>query len=76
MSNGFTDRTTTRVPAARLIGIHHGPSGYTAPDMRRAPVRIDATQAFARPSRTNNRLHWPDGRVTDLHGIAIPHFVR
>ena len=71
MSDFLSSRTSARVPAARPIGIYHGPSGYTAPDMHRAPVRQGAQAAYTRPSRINDRLHWPDGHVTDLHGAAL-----
>ena len=37
----------------------------------RAHVRPGSQVAFSLPSRVGNRLHFPDGRVTDLHGNYI-----
>ena len=71
MNRSITSRTEGRVPLARALGISHGESGYTAPDMLRAPARAGALQAASCPSRMNGRLYWPDGRVTDLHGTPL-----
>lgn len=37
----------------------------------RAHVRPGSQVAFSLPSRVGNRLHFPDGRVTDLQGNYI-----
>jgi hypothetical protein len=43
-------------------------SDYTCPELQRNPgLQDDRFQAFKLPSRINDRLHWPDGRVTSVH---------
>lgn len=37
----------------------------------RAHVRPGALAAYSLPSRVNNRLHFPDGRTTDMQGNPI-----
>jgi hypothetical protein len=40
---------------------------YTCPELQRNPgIGPERFVAFALPSRINNRLHWPDGRVTPV----------
>jgi hypothetical protein len=62
---------SARMPYARPVGIQHGEPGYTAPELRRPSHRPGSSQAYAQPSRINDRLHWPDGQVTDLRGQPL-----
>lgn len=42
-------------------------------DLRSPAMRPGATEATQYPSRTGDRLRWPDGRVTTLDGeVVIP----
>ncbi len=47
------------------------PKGYRCPELRPFDGRPGAMQAFDLPSRMNNRLHYRDGRVTDLQGKPL-----
>ncbi|ABM32189.1 hypothetical protein QRO08_16780 [Paracidovorax citrulli] len=47
------------------------PKGYPCPELRPFDGRPGAMQAFDLPSRMNNRLHYRDGRVTDLQGKPL-----
>ena len=52
--------------------------GADSPELlTQSPARNKASAADLappppRPVRIGNRLHWRDGRVTDLHGAPIP----
>lgn len=59
----------SRVPMARPIGSPMTGS-YACPELRTV-TRAGSTAANALPSRMNNRLHHPDGRVTDLQGKPL-----
>jgi hypothetical protein len=56
--------------SARQLNTHMGrgpadyPSGYTCPELARNPgIEDERFAAFALPSRVNDRLYYPDGRV-------------
>jgi hypothetical protein len=58
----------------RHVNTHMGrgpsdyPTGYSCPELSRNPgIGADRFEAFKLPSRINDRLHWPDGRVTSVH---------
>ncbi len=63
----------SRQPMAKPIG-NPMRGVYTCPELRPNADRPAAANAFELPSRMNNRLHYRDGRVTDLQGnpITIP----
>lgn len=46
-------------------------SGYSGAELKPYAGRPDTAQAQALPSRSGNRLRWPDGRVTDLAGNLL-----
>lgn len=46
-------------------------TGYCGTELRPYAGRPDAMNAHALPSRTGQRLRYPDGRVTDLAGQAL-----
>lgn len=48
---------------------------YRGRELATRPARASANNAFEHPSRRGDRLHWPDGRVTDLNGIELREFV-
>ena len=47
----------------------------TCPELTDARHRAGSAAHRAHPSRVGNRLHYPDGRITDLAGTPIPTFV-
>ena len=47
------------------------PRHYAGAELKPYIGRPDAMTALALPSRTGNRLHHPDGRITDLAGNPI-----
>lgn len=56
-----------RVAPAEPAPQHCGPRRYLATNSGRAPVtRPGSEDAATLPSRMGDRLHWPDGRVTDV----------
>ena len=58
--------------APRLISnTRYEPSGYSGAELKPYTGRPDTAQALVLPSRTGNRLRYPDGRVTDLAGNPI-----
>lgn len=47
-------------------------TGYDCPELRPTPGIPDSRfAAYRLPSRMGNRLHWPDGRITDLDANPI-----
>ncbi|MEC5213288.1 hypothetical protein RCH06_001834 [Polaromonas sp. CG_9.5] len=44
---------------------------YDGAELKPCVGRLDATHALTLPSRTNNRLHYPDGRITDMAGNSL-----
>lgn len=46
-------------------------SNASAADLAPPPARHGSLAGLEHPSRMGNRLHYRDGRVTDLHGKAI-----
>ena len=63
-------QTQARQPMARPLGTPMK-GVYTCPELLPNADRPAGTQALALPSRMNNRLHYRDGRVTDLQGNPI-----
>ena len=58
--------------APRLItNSSHTPSGYSGAELKPYAGRPDTAQAQSLPSRSGNRLRYPDGRITDLAGNPI-----
>jgi hypothetical protein len=47
------------------------PKGYDGTELKPYVGRPDATDALILPSRTGNRLRYPDGRVTDMAGNPL-----
>ena len=47
------------------------PSGYSGAELKPYAGRPDTSQALALPSRSGNRLRYPDGRITDLAGNLL-----
>lgn len=64
-----------RMYAARAVNRQaptaYQPRGYDGAELRPYIGRPDAMHAQALPSRFNNRLHYRDGRVTDLAGQPL-----
>lgn len=54
--------------------IHTNPmqGHYDGQELATAPTRACATTTHEFPSRSGDRLHYRDGRVTDLTGNPIP----
>lgn len=46
-------------------------AGLGTGDMRKPIDRAGSELAGRFPSRLGNRLYWPDGRVTDVHGVPL-----
>ena len=45
--------------------------GYSGAELKPYTGRPDTAQALNLPSRTGNRLRYPDGRITDLAGNLL-----
>lgn len=76
---GYMARKQSESRLTRAAMPHHfgGPrqqldrSDYTCPELRRNQgMPADRFAAFDLPSRVGSRLHWPDGRVTNVNDRA------
>lgn len=65
----FGNRPTTGF--ARPIGDTTKPGKYDGKELAAAPARPCATDTREFPTRISNRLHYRDGRITDLAGNPI-----
>ena len=78
------DLTKRRRPVARATplpsslpwratptGAHPHADAHYVPSEYAPSVRPGAMTAFALPSRVGERLYWPDGRITDMHGTVL-----
>lgn len=59
-----------RVPA-RVITNFGAPRNYAGAELKPYTGRPDTAQAQSLPSRSGNRLRYPDGRITDLAGNVL-----
>lgn len=65
-----TRRSALRMQAAMPISNASSTAPYTGTELR-THIRPGAEDALALPSRMSDRLHYRDGRVTDLQGNPI-----
>ena len=56
---------------ARAIGINPMDGHYDGKDLAKAPSRACATDTRKFPTRIGARLHYRDGRITDLGGNTL-----
>lgn len=67
----YAARAANATPTPRVTTAS-SKTGYCGTELRPYAGRPDAMNAHALPSRTGKRLRYPDGRVTDLAGRALP----
>ena len=60
-----------RATPRQISNGNYTPSGYSGAELKPYAGRPDTAQALSLPSRSGNRLRYPDGRITDLAGNPI-----
>lgn len=60
-----------RAAPRQITNSAYTPGGYSGAELMPYAGRPDTAQALALPSRSGNRLRYPDGRITDLAGNLL-----
>jgi hypothetical protein len=60
-----------RAMPRQITNGNYTPSGYSGAELKPYAGRPGTAQALALPSRSGNRLRYPDGRITDLAGNLL-----
>jgi hypothetical protein len=60
-----------RAAPRQITNGNYTPDGYSGAELKPYAGRPDTAQALSLPSRSGNRLRYPDGRTTDLAGNLL-----
>jgi hypothetical protein len=60
-----------RAAPRQITNGNYTPSGYSGAELKPYAGRPGTAQALTLPSRSGNRLRYPDGRITDLAGNLL-----